>query len=58
MASPSKQKISTRVRLDNTDEIISIKHRGKIYTPDYLVNVILDFGNYTIGNINQKHVID
>lgn len=58
MASPSKQKTSSRVQLNNTNEIISIKHRGKIYTPDYLVDIILDFGNYTLGNINQKHIID
>lgn len=58
MAGPSTQKISTRVQLDNTDDFISIKHRGKIYTPDYLVNVILDFGNYALGNINKKHIID
>lgn len=58
MASPSKQKTSSRVQLNNANEIISIKHRGKIYTPDYLVDIILDFGNYTLGNINQKHIID
>ena len=41
-----------------TDEFIKIKHRGKIYTPDYLVDVILDQGKYVDGNINKKHVID
>ena len=40
------------------DEFIKIKHRGKIYTPDYLVNIILNQGNYVPGNINKKHVID
>lgn len=41
-----------------SDELIKIKHRGKIYTPDYLVKIILNQGNYVDGNINKKHVID
>lgn len=41
-----------------TDDFIKVKHNGKIYTPDYLVELILDQGHYTIGNINKKHVID
>ena len=41
-----------------TDEFVKIKHRGKIYTPDYLVDDILNQGHYFIGNINKKHVID
>lgn len=46
-------------RNDNPDdEFIKVKHRGKIYTPDYLVNVILDQGHYVNGNINKKHAID
>ena len=41
-----------------TEELIKVKHRGKIYTPDYLVEIILNQGHYVIGNINKKHVID
>lgn len=40
------------------DKIVEIKHRGKIYTPDFLVDIILDQGHYVVGNINKKHVID
>ncbi len=40
------------------DEFIKIKHRGKIFTPDYLVVDILDQGHYIEGNINKKHAID
>ena len=41
-----------------SDEFIKIKHRGKIFTPDYLVNIILDRGHYDGFNILKKHVID
>lgn len=41
-----------------TDEFIKVKHRGKIYTPDYLVEIILDRGEYSGANILKKHVID
>lgn len=41
-----------------TDEFIKVKHKGKIFTPDYLAEVILNQGHYTIGNISKKHVID
>ena len=41
-----------------SDEFIKIKHRGKIFTPDYLVEDILDQGHYFSGNINKKHAID
>lgn len=40
------------------EESIKIKHRGKVFTPDYLVNDILNQGHYVIGNINRRHVID
>ncbi len=43
---------------ERSDEFIKIKHRGKINTPDYLVEEILDQGKYLCGNISQKHVID
>lgn len=36
----------------------SVKHHGRVYTPDYLVRTILDFGNYIGENIVGKHVID
>lgn len=42
----------------STDEFIKIKHRGRIFTPDYLVECILDQGHYVEGKINCKHVID
>lgn len=35
-----------------------VKQHGRVYTPDYLVNLILDFGGYNNPNILQKHVID
>ena len=41
-----------------SEELIKIKHRGKIYTPDYLVDIILNQGGYIEGLINKKHVID
>ena len=43
---------------NSTNELIKVKHRWKIYTPDYLVNIILDQGHYVFGNINKKHTID
>lgn len=46
-------------KIDNpTDEFIKVKHRGKIYTPDYLVSDILNQGHYVKDKINKKHVID
>lgn len=42
----------------SADELVKVKHRGKIFTPDYLVDDILNQGHYQIGNINKKHVID
>lgn len=41
-----------------SNELIKVKHRGKIFTPDFLVNIIMDQGNYVSENINKKHVID
>ncbi|AAF30442.1 hypothetical protein WFS18_01715 [Ureaplasma parvum] len=38
--------------------LTKVKRYGKVYTPDYLVNIILDKGHYINGNINKKHVID
>ena len=35
-----------------------MKQRGKIFTPDFLVSIILNQGHYEIGRINKKHVID
>lgn len=34
------------------------KDRGKVFTPDYLVEDILNQGSYVKGNIRKKHVID
>lgn len=39
---------------ERSDEFIKIKHRGKINTPDYLVEEILDQGKYLCGNISQN----
>ena len=39
-------------------EITSTKSNGRIYTPDYIVDNILDLSGYTQHNIIQKHVID
>ena len=44
--------------VNSSNEFIKVKHRGKIYTPDYLVEDILNQGHYIEGNINKKHVID
>ncbi len=35
-----------------------IKQQGQIYTPNYLVKIILDSGEYNNYQILQKHVID
>lgn len=35
-----------------------IKHSGQVFTPDYLVNLILDEAGYYGANILQKHCID
>ena len=34
------------------------KSKGRVYTPDYIVNNILDMANYFGDNIFEKHVID
>lgn len=36
----------------------AIKQHGRVYTPNYLVQLILDFGGYTNESILRKHVID
>ena len=36
----------------------SVKNHGRVYTPDYLVRTILNFGNYYGNKIVRKHVID
>ena len=35
-----------------------LKKRGKFYTPKFLVEIILDYVGYGIGQISCKHVID
>lgn len=35
-----------------------VKSHGRVYTPDHIVNLILDFGGYNSAKILQKHVID
>lgn len=36
----------------------AVKKHGRVYTPNYLVKVILDFGGYDKLDIIKKHVID
>ena len=36
----------------------AVKQHGRVYTPDYLVKAILDFGGYNKPAILKKHVID
>lgn len=36
----------------------AVKQHGRVYTPDYLVNLILDFGGYNDNRILNKHTID
>lgn len=35
-----------------------VKKYGRVYTPDYIAKLILDFGGYNTESILQKHVID
>ncbi len=34
------------------------KKHGRVYTPDYIVNLILDFGGYNDNGLLRHHVID
>lgn len=36
----------------------SVKRNGRVYTPDFLVKIILNFGGYRGTKILQKHVMD
>jgi adenine-specific DNA-methyltransferase len=36
----------------------TVKKHGRVYTPDYIVNLIIDYGKYSSINILSKHVID
>lgn len=36
----------------------AVKQHGRVYTPDYLVKLILDFGGYNGNRILKKHTID
>lgn len=54
---------SCRIVIDSNATKLSIimakpKSIGQIYTPNYLVKVILDFAGYSDHKILQKHVID
>ena len=35
-----------------------IKYSGQVFTPDFLVSMILDYASYISGNIIRKHVMD
>ena len=37
---------------------IEIKSKGRVYTPDYIVNNILDMAHYVGDDIIERHVID
>lgn len=39
-------------------ELTTSKSNGRIYTPDYIVDNILDLSGYTQDNVIRKHVID
>lgn len=39
-------------------KITAVKSNGRIYTPDYIVNIILDLSGYTQSNVIRKHIID
>lgn len=39
-------------------ELTASKSNGRIYTPDYIVDNILDLSGYTQDNVIRKHVID
>ena len=36
----------------------AVKQHGRVYTPDYLICLILDFGGYYDSELLGKHVID
>lgn len=36
----------------------NVKRHGRVYTPSFLVNAILNFGGYNGDGILQKHVVD
>lgn len=46
------------MRQSITSMVNIIKHYGRVYTPNYLVSTILNFGNYIGTDILCKHVID
>lgn len=35
-----------------------VKEHGRVYTPSYIVNIILDYGGYNNESILRKNVID
>lgn len=45
-------------KLDVSEKLTKVKHQGKVYTPDYLVKIILDRGHYCDETILKKHIID
>ena len=45
--------------IQNGDKMISkTKEKGVVYTPQYIVKIILDQANYKGEKILRKHVID
>lgn len=36
----------------------AVKQHGRVYTPDYLVRLILDYGGYYGAGLLEKHIID
>ena len=45
-------------RKNNSRMAKAVKQHGRVYTPDYLVKTILDFGGYDNPDVLRKHVID
>jgi len=42
----------------NTEKATLIKHSGQVFTPDFIVENMLNFSGYNTAEIMQKHVID
>lgn len=51
----------TRQSMNQTNSFenhVSLKKRGKFYTPRFLVKIILDYAGYSVGQISCRHIID
>lgn len=50
--------VRTHIEDSMTGSSRSVKRSGRIFTPKFLVDIILDCASYRQGNILRKHVID